>query len=136
MVQQLHDKGELSGDMKDYMTTFLASIFRSVRFGAADAHGIANMVRFNFFKQAGAFTRNPDGTYSINYENMSLAMKDLSQLILSLQGNGDFEGVAQLVKTKGIIDTQLQKDLDRLSDANIPVDVIFEQGVEALGLKK
>ncbi|NDK18859.1 MAG: Zn-dependent hydrolase, partial [Zetaproteobacteria bacterium] len=59
-----------------------------------------------------------------------------SQLILSLQGNGDFEGVAQLVKTKGIIDVQLQKDLDRLSDANIPVDVIFEQGVEALGLKK
>ena len=44
--------------------------------------------------------------------------------------------MAQLVKTKGIIDTQLQKDLDRLSDANIPVDVIFEQGVEALGLKK
>ena len=136
MVQQLHDKGELSGDMKDYMTTFLASIFRSVRFGAADAHGIANMVRFNFFKQANAFTRNPDGTYSVNYENMSLAMKDLSQLILSLQGNGDFEGVAHLVKTKGIIDTQLQKDLDRLSDANIPVDVIFEQGIEQLGLKK
>jgi len=118
------------------MTTFLASIFRSVRFGAADAHGIANMVRFNFFKQANAFTRNLDGTYSVNYENMGLAMKDLSQLILSLQGNGDFEGVAQLVKTKGIIDTQLQKDLDRLSDANIPIDVIFEQGIEQLGLKK
>lgn len=135
MVQQLHDKGELSGDMKDYMTTFLASIFRSVRFGAADAHGIANMVRFNFFKEAGAFTRNEDGTYSVNYDKMGIAMKDLSQLIISLQGKGDFDGVAQLVKTKGIIDAQLQKDLDRLSEANIPVDIIFEQGAKVLGLK-
>lgn len=135
MVQQLYDKGELEGDIKDYMTTFLASIFRSVRFGAADAHGIANMVRFNFFKETGAFTRNEDGTYSVNYNKMGIAMKDLSQLIISLQAEGDFDGVAKLVKDKGIIDTQLQNDLDRLSDANIPIDIIFEQGIKVLGLE-
>lgn len=135
MVQQLHDKGELSGDMKDYLTTFLAGIFRSVRFGAADAHGIANMVCFNFFKEAGAFARNEDGTYSVNFDKMGTATKDLSQLIISLQGKGDFDGVAQLTKTKGIIDAQLQKDLNRLSEANIPVDIIFEQGAAVLGLK-
>ncbi len=134
MVQQLHAKGELKGDMKDYMTTFLASIFRSVRFGAADAHGIANMVRFNFFKEKGAFTRNADGTYSVNYDKMTVAMKDLSELILSLQGEGDYEGVEKLVQQKGIIDAQLQSDLDRLTKANIPVDVIFEQGTKVLGL--
>jgi len=136
MVQQLHAKGELGGDMKDYMTTFLASIFRSVRFGAADAHGIANMVRFNFFKEKGAFTRNADNTYSVNYDKMTTAMKDLSQLILSLQGEGDFKAVEKLVQQKGIIDAQLQKDLDRLTKANIPVDVIFEQGVKVLGLEE
>jgi peptidase M49-like protein len=136
MVQQLHNKGELGGDMKDYMTTFLASIFRSVRFGAADAHGIANMVRFNFFKEKGAFTRNADNSYSVNYDKMNVAMKDLSQLILSLQGEGDFSTVEKLVQQKGIIDAQLQADLDRLTKANIPVDVIFEQGVDVLGLKE
>jgi hypothetical protein len=136
MVQQLHAKGELGGDMKDYMTTFLASIFRSVRFGAADAHGIANMVRFNFFKEKGAFTRNADNTYSVNYDKMTTAMKDLSQLILSLQGEGDFKAVEKLVQQKGIIDAQLQKDLDRLTKANIPVDVIFDQGVKVLGLEE
>ena len=134
MVQQLHKKGEIEGDMKDYMTTFMASIFRSVRFGASSAHGKANMIRFNFFKEKGAFTRNEDGTYKVNYENMILAMKDLSNVILTLQGNGDYDGVGALVAAKGVISEELQSDLDRLSSASIPVDVVYEQGVEALGL--
>ena len=134
MVQQLHAKGEIEGDMKDYMTTFMASIFRSIRFGASSAHGKANMIRFNFFKEKGAFSRSEDGTYKVNYDNMIAAMKDLSNLILTLQGNGDYEGVAALVENRGIISIELQSDLDRLSFANIPVDVVFEQGVAALGL--
>ncbi len=135
MVGQLHKKGELKGDMKDYMTTFMASIFRSVRFGASSAHGKANMIRFNFFKEKGAFEKNQDGTYSVNYGKMEEAMKDLSNLILTLQGNGDYDGVAKLVKEKGKISADLQKDLDKLSKANIPVDVVFKQGVKELGLK-
>ena len=134
MVQQLHKKGEIEGDMKDYMTTFMASIFRSVRFGASSAHGKANMIRFNYFKEKGAFTRSEDGTYKVDYDNMIVAMKDLSNLILTLQGNGDYDGVANLVTEKGIIADELQSDLDRLSSANIPVDVVFEQGLDALGL--
>ena len=134
MVEQLHKKGELGGDMKDYMTTFMASIFRSVRFGASSAHGVANMIRFNFFKEKGAFTKTEDGTYKVNYDKMEQAMKDLSNLILTLQGNGDYEGVTKLVEEKGKISPDLQKDLDKLSKANIPVDVVFEQGVKVLGL--
>jgi hypothetical protein len=134
MVQQLHEKGEIDGDMKDYMTTFITSIFRSIRFGASSAHGKANMIRFNFFKEKEAFTRNEDGTYKVNYDKMLVAMSDLSNIILTLQGNGDYDGVAKLVAERGIISDELQADLDRLSSANIPVDVIFEQGIEALGL--
>ncbi|RXP56138.1 Zn-dependent hydrolase [Lutibacter sp. HS1-25] len=134
MVQQLHKKGEIDGDMRDYMTTFMAGIFRSVRFGASSAHGKANMIRFNFFKEKGAFTKNDDGTYKVNYDKMESAMKDLSNIILTLQGNGDYNGVAKLVEEKGVITTNLQADLDKLSKANIPVDVIFEQGIGVLGL--
>ncbi len=134
MVMQLHEKGELKADMRDYMTTFVASIFRSIRFGASSAHGKANMIRFNFFKANGAFTRNENGTYTINYDKMEEAMNKLSRLILTLQGNSDFEGVAQLIKEKGIIKPELQGDLDRLMDAKIPVDVVFDQGVKVLGL--
>ena len=134
MIQQLIDKGELAEDFKDNMVTFMAGIFRSVRFGASSAHGKANMVRFNFFKEKGAFERNEDGTYKVDFEKMQSAMKELSNLILTLQGNGDYDGVAKLVDEKGMISPELQADLDRLGDANIPVDVIFEQGLDVLGL--
>ncbi|AUC83593.1 Zn-dependent hydrolase [Lacinutrix sp. Bg11-31] len=134
MVQQLHKKGELKEDLKDNMVTFMAGIFRSVRFGASSAHGKANMIRFNFFQQMGAFTRNEDGTYKVNFQKMESAMEMLSKVILTYQGDGDYDGVAKFVENYGSIPEQLQKDLDRLSDASIPVDVVFEQGVEALGL--
>ncbi|NME68137.1 dipeptidyl-peptidase 3 family protein [Flammeovirga aprica] len=134
MVSQLHKKGEIDGDMKDYYTTFLAGIFRSVRFGAASAHGVANMVRFNFFKEYGAFEQDAAGLYKVNYEKMEEAMNALSAKILELQGNGDYKGVTELVKSHGKISFELQKDLDKIDDANIPTDVVFNQGVEVLGL--
>lgn len=134
MIQQLNAKGELKDDLKNNMVTFMAGIFRSVRFGASSAHGKANMIRFNFFKEKGAFTRSENGTYKVDFDKMIVAMKDLSNLILTLQGNGDYDGVAKLVAEKGIISTELQADLDRLSKANIPVDVIYEQGTTVLGL--
>ena len=134
MIQQLTNKGELTDDFKNNMVTFMASIFRSIRFGASSAHGKANMIRFNFFKEKGAFTKGADGTYKVNFDKMETAMKDLSNVILTLQGNGDYDGVAKLVAEKGVISKDLQTDLDKLGNANIPVDVIFEQGVKALGL--
>lgn len=132
MIKQLHEKGDLEGDLKDYYTTFMAGIFRSVRFGAASAHGKANMIRFNFFQEKGAFTRLEDGTYRVDYDKLEAAMQDLSKLILMLQGDGDYNGVAKLVADKGNIGTQLQADLDRLAAANIPVDIVFEQGIKVL----
>ncbi|WP_323788348.1 dipeptidyl-peptidase 3 family protein [Psychroserpens sp.] len=134
MIQQLQERGELKEDIKDNMVTFMAGIFRSVRFGASSAHGKANMIRFNFFKEKGAFSRNEDGTYKVNFDKMLRAMKDLSNLILTIQGDGDYDAVSKLVAQSGIISPELQADLDRLSEANIPVDVIFEQGTDALGL--
>ena len=134
MVQQLTDKGELTNDFKDNMVKFMAGIFRSVRFGAASAHGKANMIRFNFFKEKGAFSRNDDGTFKVNFDKMEIAMRELSNLILTLQGNGDYIGVGLLVKEKGVISIELQLDLDRLVTKGIPVDVVFMQGVSVLRL--
>jgi len=136
MVGELQKRGELEGELMDYYTTFLAGIFRSVRFGASSAHGKANMVRFNFFREAGAFSRDEEtGTYRVNFEKMQQAVEDLSRLILTLQGDGNYQGVDKLVSEKGIIDAGLQRDLDRLAEADIPVDIVFEQGVEALGIR-
>lgn len=133
MVNQLVNKNELEGDIKDYMTTFIAGIFRSVRFGASSAHGIANMIRFNYFKERNAFTKNSDGTYTINYNNMQKAMNELSRDILTLQGNGDYNEVSALVEKYGIIPDDLKADLEKLNKADIPVDINFIQGLEIYG---
>jgi hypothetical protein len=136
MVRQLLAKGAITeGQLQDYYTTFLAGIFRSVRFGASSAHGKANMVRFNYFAEHGAFNRDEQGLYSVNMAKMDKAVDSLSELILTIQGNGDYQGVAALVKEKGIISEALAADLARLEQANIPVDIVFNQGKQVLGLQ-
>lgn len=135
MIKQLHERGEIEGDLKDYYTTFMAGIFRSVRFGASSAHGKANMIRFNFFQEQGAFQYDDETeTYRVDFDKLEAASEALSERILTLQGDGDYQGVAQLVEEKGKIGPQLQASLDALSDAGIPVDIVFEQGVDVLGL--
>ncbi len=136
MITALHDKGELGDvDLMDYYVTFMAGIFRSVRFGASSAHGKANMVRFNFFEEAGAFVRDPaTGHYSVDFDAMQDAITALSRLLLTLQANGDYDGAVELSTTRGIIGDALKADLDRLTAAGIPVDIVFEQGKDVLGL--
>jgi len=134
MVTKLHEKGELGGSLEDYYTTFLAGIFRSVRFGAASAHGEANMVRFNFFADRGAFARDAKGQYRVDMPKMRKAVDELSATLLTLQGDGNYAGVGKLVNELGVIRPQLAEDLARLKSRNIPVDVVFTQGRSVLGL--
>jgi hypothetical protein len=134
MVTRLYEDGLMNeGDVRDNYVTFMADIFRSVRFGASSAHGKANMVRFNFFREMGAFSRDDTtGTYRVDFDKMRQAMTALSEVILTLQGDGDYEGASQLINEKGLIEPQLQTDLDRLDGLGIPVDVVFEQGMDVL----
>ncbi len=134
MVTKLQEEGELDVDVRDNMVTFLAGIFRSTRFGASSAHGRANMIRFNFFREMEAFTRDEAaGTYSANFARMQEANEALAEKILRFQGDGDYEGVAEFVAKYGRVGAELKRDLDRLADVGIPVDIVFEQGYSVLG---
>lgn len=135
MITQLHEKGEIEGDLKDYYVTFVASIFRSVRFGTSSAHGKANMIRFNFFRKYEAIEQEEDGTYRIDFDNMKEAMAALTLQILTLQGTGDYQGVENLVNTMGQTNPLLENSLKQLKDKNIPVDIYFEQGADVLKIK-
>jgi hypothetical protein len=129
MVRQLNARGEMgSENIEDNYVTFLASLFRSVRFGAGDAHGRANVVAFNFLQDMGAFTREADGRYRVNFAKMREAADALSREILTLQGNGDYAGVGRLYADRAVIGPTLQADLARLASKNIPVDIVYEQG--------
>lgn len=134
MITRLNEKGEFGQiDIKDFYVTFMTSVFRSIRFGAASAHGRANLARFNFFREMNALTRDAGtGTYKVHFDRMTLAMNSLSEKILRFQGDGDYEGVAAFMKKYGNIGPGLQQDLDRLSTKGIPVDIVFQQGMAVL----
>ena len=138
MVSKLADKGELDkSKLMDNYVTFLAGILRSVRFGASDAHAKANMVRFNFFKQQGAFSRDETtGRYRVDFDKMTAAMDALSAKLLTIQGDGDYDAAKQLTEQMGAVGPVLAGDLKRLDQAHIPVDIRFEQGLDVLGLKQ
>lgn len=136
MVSQMVERGELEGDIMDYYVTFMAGIFRSSRFGASSAHGKANMMRYHYLQRRGAFSIDEGGFYIINPEIMRDAIQELAGEILMMQGNGDYATASQLVKSEGVVPQNLQNALNRINSQNIPVDIVFSQGPEKLGIRK
>jgi hypothetical protein len=138
MIDALSNKGEMDkAKIMDSYVTFLAGILRSVRFGASDAHAKANMVRFNFFRQQGAVSRDETtGRYRVDFDKMTAAWNALSAKLLTIQGDGDYAAAKQLTAQMGTVGPVLAADLKRLDQAHIPVDIRFEQGLDVLGLKQ
>ncbi|HOE38488.1 MAG TPA: Zn-dependent hydrolase [Bacteroidales bacterium] len=138
MVTQLYEMGEFpEKDLMDNYVTFMAGIFRSVRFGVASSHGKANMMEFYYLKERGAFVKNEEtGKYSVNFEKMKAAVAEMVNDIIVIQGDGNLEAAKNWVDTQSNIGEELQKDLDKIAEAGIPKDIVFKQGLEVLGLKK
>jgi hypothetical protein len=136
MILQLLENGELEGSKEEYLTTFMAGIFRSIRFGSSSAHGKANLIRFNYFKERGAFTKEATtGRYKVNFGRFTSAVNELSEDILVLQGNGDYKGVQKFINTYAVAGPELSADLAALNEANIPADIVFEQGTDVLDIR-
>ena len=135
MITRLQQQGELpDADLDDNYVTFLASIFRSIRFGAANAHGRANTAELSFLREHGAFTRDSaSGRYRVDFPKMRVAVDSMAATILRYQGDGDYDGVRRFLTERGAIPAELQGDLDRLGSKGIPVDIVFEQGTDVLG---
>jgi len=135
LVQKLRDMGEITdGKLEENYASFVASIFRSIRFGAASAHGIANMLEFNFLLDEGAITKNNEGKYTIDFEKMKNAVSKMTEKIITIQANGDYDAAKKWIDEKGKISADLQKDLNKLNESKIPVDIVFQQGLDVLGL--
>ncbi len=134
MLERLREGGEVTGgDIKDNYVTFLAGMFRSIRFGASSAHGRANMLRFNWFKDMKAITRDSKtGKYRVDFDHISKAIDALSSTVLTFQGQGNYDGYKMLMAIMGGMGSQLRSDLDGLLKAGIPVDIVFKQGMSEL----
>ena len=132
---KLIEMGEVTGiTPEDCFVTYLAGMFRSVRFGAASAHGKANMMCFNFFYDRGAFERLENGTYRVTFDKTREAMNEWAAFLLTLEGDGDYDLAARFLEANGVINPELQSELDLLKSKQIPVDIVYDQGVTVLGL--
>lgn len=133
-VTKLAEWGILENkDLMDNYVTFIAGIFRSTRFGAASAHGKANMMQFAHFMESGAITRDDaSGYYTIDFDKMKKDIEVIAGEYITIEGDGDYERASKLIAEKGIVTPVLQKDLDRIANAGIAKDIFFKQGTKVL----
>ena len=121
-LQHLVDRGTLEKRYQETMyTTFLASIFRSIRFGINEAHGRGVAIQLNYFLDHGGVTVAPDGTFAVNTERIRQNVVDLTREIMTIQALGDYKAAQQLIATLGVVRPPVQTVLDRLK--GVPVDI-------------
>ena len=137
IVQTLIERGEIKDiTIEDAYVTYIAGLLRSVRFGATEAHGIANMMCFNYMQDKGAFTKDKDGKYVVNVKKMRTALEGWAALVLKTEGDGDYDVAKAYAEKNGKVRPDLAKDLKAIEKANIPVDIVYEQGLKVLGLER
>ena len=135
LTEQLIERGEITNTtVNQNYITFIAGLLRSVRFGATEAHGVANIMCYNYFKEHGAFSINNDGKYVIDVDKARQAAREWAAIIIKMEGDGDMAAAKAYSDKNGKISAELQKDLDKIRDANIPRDIIYNQGASVLGL--
>ena len=132
---KLVEMGEITNiSQEDAITTYIAGILRSVRFGFASSHGKANMMTYNYFEKEGAFSRNADGTYHVDFEKAKAAISSWGALILKTQGEGDVDFATKFRAENGNLGDALKADLAKINSAGIPKDIRFEKGLKVMGL--
>ncbi len=136
LIRKLNEKGIIEeNNINNNFETYLADIFRSVRFGSAHSQGNAAVIAFNFYMEKGAITRSDKGIYKVDFDKMKQANEELAQKVILIQGDGDILAAKNLIKKYGKIKPELEKDLLKIRKAKIPVDIIFEEGKSVLGLE-
>ena len=107
--------------LEEYYASYIAGIFRTVRFGAGEAHGQAEMMEFNYLLERGAIKRQPSGRYAIDYAAMPGALADLAKELLDIEATGDGPRAETWFKKYDVIPVELQLSLKAAS--KVPVDV-------------
>ncbi|MCU0977187.1 MAG: hypothetical protein MUC71_12900 [Steroidobacteraceae bacterium] len=121
-LQQLMDKGVLDATQARSMyTTFLASAFRTLRFGTGSAHARGMALQVNYYLDAGAFRVGQDGGFSVDLAKARKATESLTRELMTLQATGDYEGTQALFARMIVIRPEVQAVLDRLD--GVPVDI-------------
>ena len=128
MLQHLYDRklieGGVSAERKLY-TTYLASTFRSLRFGLKEAHGKGMALQVNYLTDKGGFIARPDGTFEVDFAKIKGAVRDLDHDLLTLEATGDYAGAKRMLDELGVIRPNMQKALDSLTAIPVDIEPVF-----------
>ena len=111
--------------LNGYYASYLAGNFRTLRFGAAEAHGQAEMMEFNYYVEQGAVRRDASGKYSVDFEKMPDAIAGLAKELLAMEATGDRARAEAWFTKYGVISPELQKSLDKAKSLPVDVDPLF-----------
>lgn len=122
-LQFLIDKGAISKEMENQMyVTFLASAFRSLRFGIAEAHGRGMALQLSYLLKEGAFSYNEEtGRFSVNFDQVKRAVRKLTNEMMTIQAQGNYEKAKEMLNRMAVLEPSVQRTLDKLT--SIPVDI-------------
>lgn len=121
-IQYMIDKGVLPKSLeRPLYTTYLASCFRSIRFGTSEAHGLGMALQLNYLLDQGAFVANKDGTFSVNPDKVKAGVEGLTREIMTMQAEGNYTKAKEMSARLGVVRPEVQRALDKMS--HIPVDI-------------
>jgi hypothetical protein len=133
-LQYLVDKGQLDKSLQQTMyTTFLASAFRSIRFGVNEAHGRGQAIQLNYLLDQGGFTVNADGTFAVDQGKIRDAVTALTREIMTLQAEGSYDKAKSLIDRLGVVRPETKRVLDRLADVPVDIEPRFTTAQQLLG---
>ena len=133
-IQYLIDKGVLPNSLEQSLyTTFLASAFRSIRFGVSEAHGRGIAIQLNYLLDHGGFVVRPDGTFGVDPQKVKTAVAGLTHDIMTIQAEGDYAKAKALGAELGVVRPQIQKALDKLTAVPVDIEPRFTTATQLTG---
>jgi len=124
MLQYLYDHGMIrheAASERQLYTTYLASTFRSVRFGLTEAHARGTALQFNYLTDKGGFVADADGSFRVDFDHIKNAVRDLDHDLLTLEAQGDYQGAKRMLDSLAVVRPAMQKALDGMKQ--IPTDI-------------
>src|SRR5215472_7852523 len=137
MLQLLADHKLIAGGPvfeRRLYTTFLASTFRTLRFGLKDAHGKGMAMQVNYLTDKGGFVARPDGRFEVNFDKIKSAVRDLDHDLLTLEATGDYAGAKRMLDQLGVVRPGMQKALNGLGDIPVDIKPVFVTAREIAGV--
>ena len=128
MLQYFFDRGILQGgeaNERKLYNTFLASAFRTLRFGIEEAHGRGMALQFNYLADHGAFVRRDDGTFEVNFTKIKRAVRDLTHELLTIEAHGDYAAAKTMLSQLGVMRPELTGALARLKEIPVDIEPVF-----------